>query len=276
MRRAFYITAGLLPESADGWLQRKAKRYVVCPFYHAVSNTPLPHITPIYRHRTLDEFRADLDWLQAHYEPVRWTDIDRCEQEQRPAFCLTFDDGLREFYTVVAPILEERHIPCVCFLNSAFVDNRDLMFRYREALTRQGIDWQGYLHDEQPYMTYRQIAELQEHGFEFGSHSASHPRYDGLSLSGQLSETLTCTEALREHIRLPHRLFSFPFGQSEISKTAVMAHAGTHEAVFGTENLRPGGRNLYNRIAMDGTDMPAKNIIRGEYLREIAHQMLHD
>ena len=56
----------------------------------------------------------------------------------------------------------------------------------------------------------------------------------------------------------------------------MMVHKGTHEAVFGTANLRPAGGNMINRISMDGIGMPAKDIIRGEYLREIAHQRLHD
>ena len=276
MRSAFYIAAKLLPVVSTARLQQIARRYVICPFYHAVSDTPLPHISPLYRHRTATEFREDIEWLCAHFTPIHWYEIDAYERAHKPAFCLTFDDGLKEFYTIVAPILEEKHVPCVCFLNSAFVDNKSLMFRYQEALTQQGIDWKQYLSEQQPYMTYAQIRELQQRGFDFGCHSIDHPHFESLSLEQQLEQTLGCDQALRAHISLPHRLFSFPFGQEYLDAVSMMVHKGTHEAVFGTANLRPAGGNMINRISMDGIGMPAKDIIRGEYLREIAHQRLHD
>ena len=276
MRRAFYIAAKLLPECSDSWLRQATRRYVICPFYHAISDTPLPHITPLYRHRTEKEFRADIEWLLAHYKPIHWYEIDAYESAKEPAFCLSFDDGLKEFYTIVAPILEEKNVPCVCFVNSAFVDNKDLMFRYKDALTRTGIDWKQFLHDEQPYLTYKQISELQARGFEFGSHSMDHPYFDRLTLNEQLTQTLTCADTLKKHKVLTRRIFSFPFGQGGLESTALHVHEGLHEAIFGTANLRQGGRNMYNRISIDGTGTPIRDIIRGEYIRELAHQILHD
>lgn len=257
-------------------LQQVARRFVICPFYHAVSDTPLPHISPLYRHRTEQEFRADIDWLLAHYEPIHWYEIDTYERAYKPAFCLTFDDGLKEFYTIVAPILEEKKVPCVCFLNSAFIDNKDLMFRYKEALQSQGIDWKTYLRDEQPYLTSRQIRDLQSRGFEFGSHSIDHPHLYTLPLNEQLEQTLGCQKALKTQLAITHRLFSIPFGQEQLDPVSIHVLQGTHEAVFGTANMRPGGRNLYNRISMDDTTSSAKNIIVGEFLREIAHYIMHD
>lgn len=276
MRRAFYITARFLPEGTIPRLQQVSQRFVICPFYHAVSDTPLPHISPLYRHRTETEFRADIEWLLAHYEPIHWYEIGRYEREQRPAFCLTFDDGLKEFYTLVAPFLEEKKVPCVCFLNSAFVDNQDMMFRYKEALMKQGIDWKQYLREKQPYMTYAQIKDLQQRGFDFGSHSIDHPHFDTLPLSEQLEQTLGCEKELRKHLSLPRHVFSIPFGQEQLDSISLKAHAGSHELVFGTANMRPGGVNIVNRIAMDGVKDSVKTIIQGEYLREIAHRWLHD
>ena len=257
-------------------MQQVTQRHVICPFYHAVSDTPLPHISPLYRHRTLTEFKADIEWLTAHYKPIHWYEIDHYERAHEPAFCLTFDDGLKQFYTIVAPILEEKRIPCVCFLNSAFIDNKDLMFRYKEALTKQGIDWMRFLKEEQPYLTYDQIHDLQSRGFEFGSHSVDHLHFDEIPLQEQLIQALECDKEIKANMALPHRIFSFPFGQAGITPSALKAHMGTHEAIFGTANLRPGSKNLYNRISIDGTDMPIKDIIRGEFLREILHQKLHD
>lgn len=276
MRTAFYIAGKILPDRAITRLQRAANRFVVCPFYHAVSDSPLPHIRPLYRHRTEAEFRADLEWLCSHFTPIHWYEIEEYERVQKPAFCLSFDDGLKEFYTVVAPILEEKKIPCICFLNSAFVDNKDLMFRYKEALTGQGIDWSQFLREEQPYMGYAHIRELQERGFEFGSHSIDHPHFYKLSMQEQLEQTTGDIKALRAQIAMKHRLFSFPFGQEYLDSVAIKAHEGSNELVFGAANMRPGGANMVNRIAMDGTGFGARDIIYGEYLREVAHRLLDE
>ena len=274
MRRVFFIAAHLIPTCCETWLQRMSNRYVILPYYHMVSDAPTPHVSPLYRHRTVAEFRADLDWFLSHYEPIRWTDIDVYERAKKPAFCLTFDDGFKEFHTVVAPILEEKKIPCVCFVNSAFVDNKDLMFRNKEALRVHDIDWHKFLQDEQPYLTSEQIRDLQARGFEFGSHSIDHPHFDNLSIEDQLTQTIDSNKALKTLFPMPHRLFAFPFGQGNLDSTAIKVHVGTHEAIFGTANLRPSVKNLYNRIWMEHTSASAKNIIFGEYIREIIHQQL--
>ena len=276
MRRKIYIAAKIFRGYSETWFQSKAHRYVICPYYHTVSDTPLPHVSPLYRHRTTTEFRADLDWLTARYKPIHWDEIDDFEKAQEPAFCLTFDDGFKEFYTIVAPILEEKGIPCVCFVNSSFVDNKDLMFRNKQALEKQGIDWKRFLEEEQPYLTTKQIIELQARGFEFGSHSIDHPHFEKLPLAEQLTQTINSNKVLKTLFPLPHRLFSFPFGQEHLSKTALKVHIGTHEAIFGTANMRPAPTNMYNRVWMEATTMPAREIIHGEYLREIMHQWIND
>ena len=276
MRRKIFIAAKMFSACSEEWFQQKAHRYVICPYYHTVSDTPLPHVSPLYRHRTIAEFRADLEWLLAYYKPIRWNEIDEYEKAQQPAFCLTFDDGFKEFYTIVAPILEEKSIPCVCFVNSAFVDNQDLMFRNKEALVKQGIDWREFLEKERPYLTTKQIIELQGRGFEFGSHSIDHPHFEKLSLNEQLTQTLESARALKNKFPMPHRLFSFPFGQEHLSETALKVHIGTHEAIFGTANMRPAPINMYNRVWLEATTMPAREIIHGEYIREIAHRWLYD
>ena len=65
---------------------------------------------------------------------------------------LTFDDGPASGYTVVAPILKS-----FGFNGSFYVCDFD-SFRTRK-------DW---------YMTWRQMKELSDQGFEIGNHSAGH------------------------------------------------------------------------------------------------------
>ena len=49
-------------------------------------------------------------------------------------FLLSFDDGLSSFYQTIAPILEEESIKAINFVNTDFLDNRELFFRYKVNL----------------------------------------------------------------------------------------------------------------------------------------------
>jgi peptidoglycan/xylan/chitin deacetylase (PgdA/CDA1 family) len=52
----------------------------------------------------------------------------------KPLCHLTFDDGLAECATTISPILKEKGIPATFFINSAFVDNKEMLFRMKASL----------------------------------------------------------------------------------------------------------------------------------------------
>src|SRR5437773_2867882 len=109
---------------------------LVILFYHAVSKEPLPHVAPLYRHKTPREFEADLDWLLGHLPPLGIDSVlaaARGEASGR-GFFVTFDDGLREVADVAAPILRRKGVPAAVFLNPPFLDNADLFYRFKIAL----------------------------------------------------------------------------------------------------------------------------------------------
>ncbi len=110
----------------------------VLPFYHAIADQQLPHIKHLYQVKSSKEFSADLDFLLRNFEPVGLEQFLELKSNpaktKKPYFLLSFDDGLREVKDVIAPILKSKGIPAVCFLNSDFVDNKALFFRYKASL----------------------------------------------------------------------------------------------------------------------------------------------
>jgi len=108
---------------------------IIFPFYHTVSNEPLPHIKHLYRHNTVSEFIRDMDFLLRNFTPLHYDDlISERYLENTPYFHLSFDDGLAEIFPVIRPILMEKGIPATFFINSAFVDNKGLMYRYKVSM----------------------------------------------------------------------------------------------------------------------------------------------
>lgn len=116
---------------------------LVMPVYHLVTDGPVHHIRHLYPVRSVRDFEADLDFLLRHFTPVALPQIIAFAKEGRPlpenAFFLSFDDGLREFHDVIAPILLRKGVSATCFLNSAFIDNRALMFRYKVSLALHAL-----------------------------------------------------------------------------------------------------------------------------------------
>ncbi|KXK38812.1 MAG: polysaccharide deacetylase family protein [Saprospiraceae bacterium] len=111
---------------------------VIFPFYHVVSNQKIPHISPLYRVKTVEAFKKDLEYLLRFYQPMDLKDVmdflASGKQQSKPGFFLTFDDGLRPIFDVVRPILLEYGIPAAFFINPDFVDNKSMFFRYKAAI----------------------------------------------------------------------------------------------------------------------------------------------
>ncbi|CAN5246180.1 hypothetical protein BH09BAC1_BH09BAC1_13270 [soil metagenome] len=127
-------------------------KQLLLPFYHVVSNERLPHIINLYQYRNVAGFEADLDALLQYYQPIGLQELltggEEPKQATKPYFHLTFDDGLRECAEVVAPILLRKGIPATFFLNSGFIDNRGLFYRYKVSLIIEHIKKNEISHTE--------------------------------------------------------------------------------------------------------------------------------
>jgi peptidoglycan/xylan/chitin deacetylase (PgdA/CDA1 family) len=120
------------------FLQKVSNQRLILPFYHTISDEEMPHIKHLYPVKGVKAFINDLDFLLKHYTPINYHEfLELCrthKQPRKPSFLLSFDDGLKEFHDVIAPILLQKGIPAICFLNSNFIDNKDLFYRYKSSL----------------------------------------------------------------------------------------------------------------------------------------------
>ncbi len=134
IKTTYHIGRYLSPD----WLLKISRQKLIAPFYHIVSDEPPPHIRHLYPVKTVRQFERDLDFLLRHYQsldlPAFQSFVLQNRQPDKPSCFLTFDDGLRQFHEVIAPILLRKGIPAACFLNSAFIDNQDLFYRYKASL----------------------------------------------------------------------------------------------------------------------------------------------
>lgn len=126
-------------------LNKLVQPKLIFPFYHTVSDHYLPHIAHLYPIKAVNQFKQDLDFLLKHYQAISLTELMEGKAINKPSFLLSFDDGLSEFDQVIAPILLEKGIPAINFLNTAFIDNKTLFFRYKVSLLIEKLKQQPSL-----------------------------------------------------------------------------------------------------------------------------------
>ena len=112
------------------WVRPLSGISLVVPYYHMVSDATVPHVSHLYRFRTISEFRSDVEFLLRHFEPVTLSDINDAlngtRPLSRPCFHLTFDDGFSEMHDIVTPILYRAGVPATFFLTTAFLNGGGL------------------------------------------------------------------------------------------------------------------------------------------------------
>jgi peptidoglycan/xylan/chitin deacetylase (PgdA/CDA1 family) len=224
------------------WLYSRENMPTLNIFYHTVSDDYLPHINPLYTPRTIKQFKKDIDFL--------------CHTTQKAnvEFNISFDDGLRETYDIILPILYAKGIPATVFVCSDFVDNRQLFFRHKAALLGElsiryaerdildklaqtrNIDFEEYLKNKKPYLTTEQLKEMQQKGFTVGAHSIDHPLYKELTLQEQIRQTLTSAEFIKNTFNEKNIYLAFPFTEQGVTKEFYEKTKHEITAFFGLKN----------------------------------------
>ena len=119
-------------------LKGLAPKGTLLPYHHTVSSRFLPHIGHLYNYKNETQFCDDLDYMLRYYNAVSLDEvvdsISKTGRTPKNAFLLSFDDGYKEIYTTIAPILQKKGIPAVFFLNPSFIDNKSLFYRCKISL----------------------------------------------------------------------------------------------------------------------------------------------
>ncbi len=119
-------------------LIRITKQNLIVPVYHIVTDNQVDHIKHLYPIKKVKDFTKDLDFLLKNYTPIDYFTLKDLvcngNKTEQNSLLLTFDDGLREFHDIISPILLQKGIPAICFLNSDFIDNKGLFYRYKASL----------------------------------------------------------------------------------------------------------------------------------------------
>ncbi len=143
-KKLFYNACSVLPVQL---LKAIAPSTALFPYHHLVSDEEVIHIKHLYSYKKKPQFIADLDHLLKHLKPLPVADLAASVKAgnklPKNSFLLTFDDGFREVHDVIAPILEQKGVPAIFFINPAFIDNKELFYRCKLSLLIEAVTLQS-------------------------------------------------------------------------------------------------------------------------------------
>jgi peptidoglycan/xylan/chitin deacetylase (PgdA/CDA1 family) len=218
-----------LPDAAD----------VPILMYHYVEELP-PNADSLRRGLTVtpDRFEAQLQYLaEAGYHTITLVDLHRYLFEGIPLpekpIILTFDDGYRDAYTIVFPLLQQYG-----FVGTFFVLATPAHF-------------------ENPnYLTWDMMAEMAAAGMEIEGHGRDHVDLRNRSYDYLVYQILGIKEAVEYHTGQPVRFFCYPSGQYDAAVLRVVEGAGYWGAVTTQHGRIHTRENIYtlSRIRIRGSD----------------------
>ena len=172
--------------------------------YHVIGTPPADAPFPeLYVDRAA--FAAQLRWLRRHgYQAVSLRRVYEYWKRglalpPRPVV-LTFDDGYREDFTNVRPLLARHHWPGV--LNLAV----------QNVLDRK--------------LTVPQVRTLAQNGWEIDAHSLTHPDLTTLGSAELRRQVAGSRTWIRRHVRVPVEFFCYPAGRYDAAVLRAVRTAG--------------------------------------------------
>jgi peptidoglycan/xylan/chitin deacetylase (PgdA/CDA1 family) len=172
---------------------------------------------------------------EAGYSFITLSDLAEALDNKRSlpskSIVLTFDDGYRDFYTDVYPILKKYQVKAVVFVIPNFIDRPD-------------------------NLTGPMISEISKSGLvEIGAHTMNHSYLSGLPLERMRYEVEQSREYLEKAFNIKVTSFAYPYGAFDnasidmVKKSGFTAAVSTIPGVFAQDinrlflyRVRPGGR----------------------------------
>lgn len=145
--------------------------------------------------------------------------LERIRQNQPLGHMLsiTFDDGYKDNFDVAAPILRRYGLPATFFVSTKLIGS---------ATVPAWDEEDGF---ESEWMTWSDVRELREQGFEIGGHTMNHANLAELSEEEARREIGGCREMLAGELGENAKLFAYPFGgENHITSRArdIIASSG--------------------------------------------------
>lgn len=198
----YYVGASRLV----AWWNRKR---VVILCYHSVTMLDEYPAEIDKQYLPRRRFETHLDHLHKYYNVISLQDYLTARREGQTlpqhSVILTFDDGTRNFLTVVVPLLAKRSFKSTNFIVTDLVsaqDNSDKPQHWTEA-------------DDSTCLSWPEIRALAaSRGIDFGSHTCTHPRLVEVTMDEARCELEDSYKEIVEQLQCERLALAYPHNQT--------------------------------------------------------------
>jgi peptidoglycan/xylan/chitin deacetylase (PgdA/CDA1 family) len=188
---------------------------VLC--YHAVSER-----FPAALSVTPEAFERQLHLLaRAGYRGATFEDAVKARSGRTVA--ITFDDAYLSVLTLGKPLLDAAGFTATVYAPTAYLDAPERPLKW------DGIEqWHGGEHERELLpMSWDQLGELAEAGWEIGSHTRTHPHLDRVSDDAELRDELVESKAtVEQRLGRDCTTLAYPYGEYDERVIAAAGAAG--------------------------------------------------
>lgn len=174
---------------------------------------------------TADQFEQQMSYLSENgYTPIDLQQLfDSYEGKvtlPKKPIIITFDDGYKDNFLAALPIMEKYNMRSTVFVITDLVGTPE-------------------------YLSWQQIAEMQERHTEIGSHTMKHVGLGSVSADQQRIEIVGSKAALEQQLGKPIKFFAYPYGQFTSVTEQLLREAGYQGACSGIAGLNNKGVDAY-------------------------------
>lgn len=175
------------------------EKYAVILTYHSIGDDRPPLSISV------SQFSEQMEWLSRNAQVIPLGDLVNALRRKHSlatnTVVLTFDDGYQDFYTQAAPVLRHFGFSATVFLPTEYCGRTN--------------SWPGQPRwvSEEPLLSWTQVEELAREGFQFGSHSVTHPDMSRLSDTQAEREIVESKREIAAHTGSPVEFFCYPYGR---------------------------------------------------------------
>jgi len=148
-----------------------------------------------------------------NYTPITFEDlkfINRFDADKKYVI-LTFDDGYRDNYTLLMPLLEKYGFKAVIYLVTHKAENSwDLKDEGRTF----------------PLLSKEQVLDMSRRGIEFGAHTMNHADLTKVGVEEAWKEIIGSKKYLEELLGKPVNTFAYPYGNLNEAVKELVKKAG--------------------------------------------------
>ncbi len=157
-----------------------------------------------------DYFCEAIRWLKPRFDMISLAEATRrlrTGRNNRPAVCITFDDGYASNCDVALPLLLREGIPCTYFV-----------------VTQAVLEGSYFQHDtaignRHATNTLEELRDLAREGIDIGGHSRTHADLGQIVRRERLwDEIVTSRDELQSALNTSIRFFAFPYGAPRIRR----------------------------------------------------------